>query len=51
MNNLRKAFMYTKLIDEGFKEDKETGSTGEDLTDIMGQIFVEEENEEGEKDE
>jgi len=45
MNNLRKAFMYTKFIDSGFADpsDNQAESPGEDLTDVMGQIFTEEE--------
>ena len=46
MNNLRKAFMYTKFIDGGFTDDAEVENTGEDLTDVMGQIFTEEDAEE-----
>jgi len=45
MNNLRKAFMYTKFIDGGFTDDAEVENTGEDLTDVMGQIFTEDEEE------
>lgn len=48
MNNLRKAFMYTKFIDGGFANDAEVENTGEDLTDVMGQIFTIEEEEDSE---
>ncbi|MDO8609207.1 MAG: DnaB-like helicase C-terminal domain-containing protein [bacterium] len=45
LNNLRKEFQYTRLVDLGFKPEKDDGKpkqVNEDLSDIITQIFGEE---------